>query len=70
MKKKKKSLTKSPDEKFPWEQPPLHTEVKTFMKSLLFELIEKENYINLLGLFIQKNSCRRNNSNYFIQSYI
>tara|TARA_R100001440_G_scaffold8319_1_gene15944 strand:- start:81 stop:698 length:618 start_codon:yes stop_codon:yes gene_type:complete len=48
------SLTKSPDEKFPWEQPPLHTEVKTFMKSLLFELIEKENYINLLGLFIQK----------------
>tara|TARA_S200000501_G_C20694746_1_gene686785 strand:- start:222 stop:851 length:630 start_codon:yes stop_codon:yes gene_type:complete len=48
------SLTKSPDEKFPWERAPRHSEVEPFMKSLLLQLIEKENYINLLGLFISK----------------
>ena len=48
------SLTKNPDEKFPWERTPRHSEVEPFMKSLLLQLIEKENYINLLGLFISK----------------
>ena len=48
------SLTKNPDERFPWERQPRHTKVDTFMKELLLELVQKENYINLLGLFISK----------------
>ena len=47
-------LTQSPEQKFPWEQPPRHTEVKPVMEEIFLQITEKENLIELLGLFMKK----------------
>ena len=47
-------LTQSPEQKFPWEQPPRHTEVKPVMEEIFLQITERENLIELLGLFMNK----------------
>jgi|TARA_R100001460_G_scaffold69396_3_gene109997 hypothetical protein len=46
------SLTMSPDSKFPWERPSQYSEVRPFMEDLFLKITEEENYIELLGLFL------------------
>ena len=47
-------LTQSPEQKFPWEQPPRHTEVKPVMEEIFLQITEKENLLELLGLIMNK----------------
>ena len=47
-------LTQSPEQKFPWEQPSKHTEVKPVMEEIFLQITERENLIELLGLFMSK----------------
>ena len=47
-------LTQSPEQKFPWEQPSKHTEVKPVMEEIFLQITERENLIELLGLFMNK----------------
>ena len=47
-------LTQSPEQKFPWEQPSKHTEVKPVMEEIFLQITEKENLIELLGLLMNK----------------
>ena len=47
-------LTQSPEQKFPWAQPPRHTEVKPVMEEIFLQITERENLIELLGLFMNK----------------
>ena len=47
-------LTQSPEQKFPWEQPPRHTEVKPVMEEIFLQITEKENLLELLGLLMNK----------------
>ena len=43
------SLTKNPEEKFPWEQASEYTEVRPFMEDLFLQLTEdKDRYVKLL----------------------
>jgi hypothetical protein len=48
------SLTKSPDEKFPWESPAEFTSVQPFLEELFLQLTDEEAYIELLGLLMRK----------------
>jgi len=48
------SLTKNPEEKYPWERPPQYTDVKEFMEDLFLQLTEEETYIDLLGSLLRK----------------
>ena len=48
------ALTQSPEQRLPWEQPPRHTEVKPVMEEIFLQITEKENLIELLGLFMKK----------------
>ena len=48
------ALTQSPEQRLPWEQPPRHTEVKPVMEEIFIQITEKENLIELLGLFMKK----------------
>jgi len=48
-------LTQSPEQKFPWEQPPRQTEVKPVMEEIFLQVTEKENLIELIGLLKNKN---------------
>jgi len=48
------SLTQSPEQKFPWEQPVRHTEVKPVMEEIFLQITERENLIELLGLLMNK----------------
>ena len=51
------SLTKNPEEKFPWEQSSEYTEVKPFMEDLFLQLTEdKDRYVKLLVSFLQQVS--------------
>ena len=51
------SLTKNPEEKFPWEQASEYTEVRPFMEDLFLQLTEdKDRYVKLLVSFMQKIS--------------
>ena len=51
------SLTKNPEEKFPWEQSSEYTEVKPFMEDLFLQLTEdKDGYVKLLVSFLQQVS--------------
>ena len=51
------SLTKTPEEKFPWEQASEYTEVRPFMEDLFLQLTEdKDRYVKLLVTFMQKIS--------------
>ena len=51
------SLTKNPEEKFPWEQASEYTEVRPFMEDLFLQLTEdKDRYVKLLVTFMQKIS--------------
>ena len=43
-------LTQSPEQKFPWEQPSKHTEVKPVMEEIFLQVTEKI-LINYLLLF-------------------
>ena len=47
-------LTQSPEQKFPWEQPSKHTEVKPVMEEIFLQITERENLIELLGLLMNK----------------
>ena len=47
-------LTQSPEQKFPWEQPSKHTEVKPVMEEIFLQITEKENLIELIGLLMKK----------------
>ena len=47
-------LTQSPEQKFPWEQPPRHTEVKPVMEEIFLQITERENLNELLGLLMNK----------------
>ena len=47
-------LTQSPEQKFPWEQPSKHTEGKPVMEEIFLQITERENLIELLGLFMNK----------------
>ena len=47
-------LTQSPEQRLPWEQPPRHTEVKPVMEEIFLQITERENLIELLGLFMNK----------------
>ena len=44
------SLTKTPEERFAWEQPPKHNTVQPVMEEMFLQLTQKENYIELLNL--------------------
>ena len=48
------ALTQSPEQRLPWEQPPRHTEVKPVMEEIFLQITERENLIELLGLFMNK----------------
>ena len=49
------SLTKNPEEKFPWEQSSEYTEVRPFMEDLFLQLTEdKDRYVKLLVSFLQQ----------------
>ena len=51
------SLTKNPEEKFPWEQASEYTEVRPFMEDLFLQLTEdKDRYVKLLVSFLQQVS--------------
>ena len=51
------SLTKTPEEKFPWEQASEYTEVRPFMEDLFLQLTEdKDRYVKLLVSFLQQVS--------------
>tara|TARA_R100000988_G_C3997542_1_gene166756 strand:- start:150 stop:692 length:543 start_codon:yes stop_codon:yes gene_type:complete len=43
-------LTRSPDEKFPWEQSPRFTEMKPAIEEIFLTVTEKEPLIELIGL--------------------
>lgn len=47
-------LTQSPDQKFPWEQAPRHTEVKPAIEDIFLNITEKENLIPLIGMLQNK----------------
>jgi hypothetical protein len=47
------SLTKNPEEKFPWESPPQFTEVQPFMEEIFLSLTEEDAYVDLLGLLMR-----------------
>ena len=47
-------LTQSPEQKFPWEQAPRHTEVKPAMEDIFLNITEKENLIPLIGMLQNK----------------
>ena len=47
-------LTQSPEQKFPWKQPPRHTEVKPVIEEIFLQITERENLIELLGLLMNK----------------
>lgn len=42
------SLTNSPDSKYPWEQPPIYTDLKTAILSIVADSYEKETYRNIV----------------------
>jgi len=42
------SLTNSPDSKSPWEQPPIYTDLKTAILSIVADSYEKETYRNIV----------------------
>ena len=44
------SLTRNPDERFPWERPPKFTEMKPAIEEVFLTLTEKEPLIELIGL--------------------
>ena len=48
------ALTQSPEQRLPWEQPSKHTEVKPVMEEIFLQITERENLIELLGLFMKK----------------
>ena len=51
------SLTKTPEEIFPWEQASEYTEVRPFMEDLFLQLTEdKDRYVKLLVSFLQQVS--------------
>ena len=51
------SLTKTPEEKFPWEQASEYSEVRPFMEDLFLQLTEdKDRYVKLLVSFLQQVS--------------
>ena len=51
------SLTKTPEEKFPWEQASEYTDVRPFMEDLFLQLTEdKDRYVKLLVSFLQQVS--------------
>ncbi len=43
------SLTANPDQKFPFEQPPVHTDVNEAVEDIFFRLTEKENMDEILN---------------------
>lgn len=47
-------LTQSPEQKFPWEQAPRHTEVKPAIEDIFLNITEKENLIPLIGMLQNK----------------
>ena len=47
-------LTQSPEQKFPWEQTPRHTEVKPAIENIFLNITEKENLIPLIGMLQDK----------------
>ena len=47
-------LTQSPEQKFPWEQSPRHTEVKPAIEDIFLNITEKENLIPLIGMLQNK----------------
>lgn len=48
------SLTKNPEEKYPWERPPQYTDTREFMEDLYLQITEDETYIDLLGSLLRK----------------
>ena len=42
------SLTRDPEQKFPWEQPPQLTEVDSVIKEIFINITEKEKLLELL----------------------
>lgn len=44
------SLTRDPEQKFPWEQPPQLTEVDSVIKEIFINITEKEKLLELLHL--------------------
>ena len=44
------SLTRDPEQKFPWEQPPQFTDVEPVIKELFITITEKEKLLDLLHL--------------------
>ena len=44
------SLTRDPEQKFPWEQPPQLTEVEPVIKEIFINITEKEKLLELLHL--------------------
>jgi hypothetical protein len=44
------SLTRDPEQKFPWEQPPQLTEVEPVIKEIFINITEKEKLLDLLHL--------------------
>ena len=47
-------ITQSPEQKFPWEQPPRKTEIRPVMEEIFLQKTEKENLLELLGLQMNK----------------
>jgi len=47
-------LTQSPEQKFPWEQSPRHSEVKPAIEDIFLNITEKENLIPLIGMLQNK----------------
>jgi len=46
------SLTAVPESKFPWERSPEYTEVRPFIEDLFLKMTEEDNYIELLGQYL------------------
>ena len=44
------SLTRDPEQKFPWEQPPEITDVDTAIKEVFINLVERESLVELLNI--------------------
>ena len=44
------SLTRDPEQKFPWEQPPQITDVDTAIKEIFINLTEKNSLVELLNI--------------------
>ena len=44
------SLTRDPEQKFPWDQPPEITDVDTAIKEVFINLVERESLVELLNI--------------------